>query len=71
MVKVKVMINHLIYAKENSTIVLLILIVPGGIAATGSYIGKKLAQPQEESFTPPSIEPEEITQELLLRNPGK
>lgn len=50
--------------KKTLFIVLLILILTGGIAAASLYVGKKLAQPQQESFTPPSIEPEEIAPEI-------
>lgn len=56
--------------KKTLLIVLLILILTGGIATTSLYIGKKLAQPQEESFTPPSIEPEEITLEITPTEPS-
>lgn len=55
--------------KKTLLIALLILIVTGGIAVTGPYIGKKLAQPQEEPFGFPSTEPEEIASGITPTEP--
>ncbi len=57
--------------KRTLLIILLIIILIGGIAAGSLYVRKKFAPPQEESFTPSSIEREEIAPETSPTEPSE
>lgn len=56
--------------KKTSPFTLLIIILIGGIAVASLYVGKKLAQLQEEPPASPSIEPEEVPPEIASTEPS-